>query len=206
LAALAVFDIAPWTKRLQWIDQLASQMETLIPAWAPRVNQMAVKGFSRIVYLGSGPLESLAKESALKVLELTSGRILALANTSLGFRHGPKSVLNATTLVVVFRSVQAEARRYEQDLLDELRREKVTQHIIEVGRGVGPGVGATYFANVPNGLPDTWLAPLWLLLAQQFSLFASAALGLTPDNPFPDGTVNRVVQGVTIYPYGEQHE
>ena len=206
LAALAVFDVTPWTKRFQWIEQLASQMETLIPAWAPRVNHLAIKGFSRIVYLGSGPLESLAKESALKVLELTSGRILALANTSLGFRHGPKSVLNETTLVVVFRSVQAEARRYEQDLLDELKREQVTQYVIEIGPGVEVGAGATYFAKMPNGLPDTWLAPLWLLLAQQFALFASAALGLTPDNPFPDGTVNRVVQGVTIYPHGAPHE
>jgi tagatose-6-phosphate ketose/aldose isomerase len=206
LAALAVFDAAPWSKRLQSIEQLASQMETLIPAWAPRVNQLAAKGFSRIVYLGSGPLESLAKESALKVLELTSGRILALANTSLGFRHGPKSVLNETTLVVVFRSVQAEARRYEQDLLNELKREQVTQYVVEVGPGVEAGADAEFFISAPVGLSDVWLAPLWLLLAQQFALFASAALGLTPDNPFPDGTVNRVVQGVSIYPHGVAHE
>jgi tagatose-6-phosphate ketose/aldose isomerase len=49
-------------------------------------------------------------------------------------------------------------------------------------------------------LPDPWLAPLWLLMPQCYALQRSAALGLTPDNPFPDGTVNRVVQGVTIHP------
>jgi tagatose-6-phosphate ketose/aldose isomerase len=27
-------------------------------------------------------------------------------------------------------------------------------------------------------------------------------LGFTPDNPFPDGTVNRVVKGVTIHRHG----
>ena len=36
-------------------------------------------------------------------------------------------------------------------------------------------------------------------IAQRYALQRSVALGLTPDNPFPDGTVNRVVQGVTIH-------
>ncbi|HEX8495953.1 MAG TPA: hypothetical protein VF661_02065 [Actinomycetales bacterium] len=35
------------------------------------------------------------------------------------------------------------------------------------------------------------------LLALRFSL----ALGLSTDNPFPFGEVNRVVQGVTIHPF-----
>ena len=33
-------------------------------------------------------------------------------------------------------------------------------------------------------------------------MLQSLSLGLSPDNPNAAGTVNRVVQGVTIYPYG----
>ena len=55
------------------------------------------------------------------------------------------------------------------------------------------------FTLAVPALPDPWLAPLWLTLAQRYALRRSAALGLTPDNPFPDGTVNRVVRGVTLH-------
>ena len=140
----------------------------------------------------------LARECALKVLELTAGRVLALANTPLGFRHGPKSTLDGNTLVVVLRSVQPLARRYEQDLLEELRRDGVAGQVLAIGPHSDIGADDDYTLSVPP-LDDPWLAPVWLGFAQLFALQRSAALGLTPDNPFPDGTVNRVVKGVTIH-------
>lgn len=198
LAALAVLANAPWETRLQRITQLVGPAETALHDWSSTAAALARRPFERIVYLGSGPLEALAREAALKVLELTSGRVLAIANTCLGFRHGPKSVLNPQSLVVVFRSSAAVARRYEQDLLDELRREQVAGAVLTVGPD-SDDQARSDFAVSPPALPDAWLAPLWLLMAQQFALHKSAALGLTPDNPFPDGTVNRVVAGVTIH-------
>jgi tagatose-6-phosphate ketose/aldose isomerase len=48
---------------------------------------------------------------------------------------------------------------------------------------------------------DLELAPLFVLVAQSYALLQSLALGLTPDRPDPSGTVNRVVQGVTIHPW-----
>jgi len=167
-----------------------------IADWDAAVATLAQQPFSRVIYLGSGPHEALAREAALKVLELTAGRVLALANTPLGFRHGPKSTLNGETLVVVFRSVQPLARRYEQDLLEELRADGVAGKVLSIGPQVD--AGDDYTLPVP-ALPDSWLAPVWLPFAQLYALQRSAALGLTPDNPFPDGTVNRVVKGVTIH-------
>lgn len=193
LAALAALGEAPWAERLRRIESLAEVAGGALAAWAPVAAELSLQAFERIVYLGSGPLEALAKEAALKVLELTSGRALALANTPLGFRHGPKSVLNPQTLVLLLRSGDAGARRYEQDLLDELRRDQVAGKVLALGPGETP------LAAPALDLPDAWAAPLPLLLAQLFALHRSAALGLRPDNPFPDGTVNRVVQGVTIY-------
>lgn len=189
LAALCVLGKGELWERL---PALAQAGEAALRDWAAPVAALAAQPVERVVYLGSGPLEALAKESALKILELTGGRVLAMSNTALGFRHGPKSALNRQSLVVLFRSGKALSRRYEEDLLQELRRDGIAGSVITVGTDGD-------IAAAAPALPDAWLAPLWLLMAQQYALHQSAALGLTPDNPFADGTVNRVVQGVTIY-------
>ncbi|HZV39262.1 MAG TPA: SIS domain-containing protein [Pseudoxanthomonas sp.] len=198
LAALTVFDRSPWDARVTRLKQIAALAREGLAQWDAPVATLAQRPFNRIIYLGSGPLEALARECALKVLELTAGRVLALANTPLGFRHGPKSTLDGNTLVVVLRSVQPLARRYEQDLLEELRRDGVAGQVLAIGPHSDIGADDEYTLTVP-ALDDPWLAPVWLGFAQLFALQRSAALGLTPDNPFPDGTVNRVVKGVTIH-------
>lgn len=189
LAALSVLGKAADRERILPLAQLAGQA---LHDWAEPVAALAAVPVERVVYLGSGPLEALAKESALKILELTSGRVAAMANTPLGFRHGPKSVLNGASLVVVFNSGKVLARRYEEDLANELLRDQVAGRIVTVGPGAEIGIDTPAW-------PDAWLAPLWLLAAQQYALHQSALLQLRPDNPFVTGTVNRVVQGVTIY-------
>ncbi|HQB32727.1 MAG TPA: SIS domain-containing protein, partial [Erysipelotrichaceae bacterium] len=76
--------------------------------------------FRRIVYLGSNVLKGVAQESALKMLELTAGRVVTLFDTPLGFRHGPKSILNDETLTVIYLSDDAYTRKYEIDLVREV--------------------------------------------------------------------------------------
>lgn len=208
LAALSVFDRAPWPRRIERLQQLAALAREGLAQWDAPVAALAQRPFNRVIYLASGPLEALAREAALKVLELTAGRVLALANTPLGFRHGPKSTLDGETLVVVMRSNHALARRYEHDLLDELRRDGVAGQVLSIGPHADIGGGDDYSLRLPpqgdstfadSMFSDGWLAPVWLTFAQMYALQRSAALGLTPDNPFPDGTVNRVVKGVTIH-------
>ncbi len=46
-------------------------------------------------------LQGAARESALKVLELTAGKLAAFYDSPTGFRHGPKSLVDDETLVVV---------------------------------------------------------------------------------------------------------
>jgi len=197
LAALALLGEDAATARRR-IEALAGLAATALQDWNAPLAGLAALPLARVVYLASGPLEALAREAALKVLELSSGRALALADTALGFRHGPKSVLDRDSLVVLLRSASPLALRYEQDLLDELRRDGIAARCLSVGPRAS---GAELAADLPPDadLPDAWLAPLWLVAAQLFALHKSAALGLTPDSPFPDGTVNRVVQGVTIH-------
>lgn len=201
LAALAVFDRAPWADRMARLRALAEHGRTALRQWDTAIAALAQWPCTRVIYLGSGPLEASAREAALKVLELTAGRVLALSNTPLGFRHGPKSTLDGDTLVVMLRSAQPLARRYEQDLLDELRRDRIAGRVISVGPSSAERAEGDFVLDAPD-FSDSWLAPLWLLVAQGYALQRSAAMGYTPDNPFPDGTVNRVVQGVTIHSHG----
>lgn len=193
LAALAVLGNPEHLDRIGALAQLARRA---LPTWEAAAAELGAMAAERVVYLGSGPLEGLARESALKLLELTGGRIPAMADTPLGFRHGPKSVLNSDSLVVVYNSTKPLARRYEADLVDELKRDGVAGRIVTVGPCGDIGI------DVPDWT-DAWLAPLWLLVAQQVALHRSAALQLRPDNPFASGTVNRVVKGVTIYRHDE---
>lgn len=193
LAALAVLGKdAPFDR----IDILAGLAQQAMQAWEAPVANLAAVEAGRVVYLGSGPLEGLAKESALKLLELTAGRVPAIANTPLGFRHGPKSVLTGDALVFVYGSSKALSQRYEADLVEELRRDGVAGRVLTIGVNGDIGIDAPDW-------PDAWLAPLWLLVAQQVALHQSAAMQLRPDNPFASGTVNRVVKGVTIYRHDE---
>jgi len=196
LSALALFAPDPGPASAERLHNLATLARQALAHWNTPVAALAQQSFERVIYLGSGPLEALAREAALKLLELTAGRVSVLANTPLGFRHGPKSALNHNTLLILLRSGQPLPRRYEQDLLDELRRDGVAGQVLSLG----PALDGSDDLSLPvPALDDPWLAPLWLLFAQLYALYRSTALGLTPDNPFPDGTVNRIVQGVTIY-------
>lgn len=192
LTALALLSPEPLAASSARIAQLAALAEGWIAEQADAWHYHGQAKINRIVYLGGGPLEALAREAALKVLELSGGRILALSNSPLGFRHGPKSVVDPQTMVVMFRSQDQHVRRYDQDLLDELRRDKIAGALLSID---GLELGA------PPELPDAWLAAAYVVFAQVLALHHSVRLGLTPDNPFPDGTVNRVVQGVVIHPY-----
>jgi tagatose-6-phosphate ketose/aldose isomerase len=196
LAALALLDPQPLAQAAQRIEAVAALGAQWLATQAGAWQSLGQRDFERIIYLGGGALEALAREAALKVLELSGGRILALANTPLGFRHGPKAVLNQASLVVLFHSQQAHARRYDQDLLDELRRDNVAAAVVAID---GHALGAP--ESGVHALGDPWLAVCHVLFAQVLALHQSRRLGLTPDNPFPDGTVNRVVQGVTIHDY-----
>lgn len=165
------------------------------------IRELARRKKHRIVYLGSGSLQAVARESALKLLELTAGEVDTYFDSPLGFRHGPKSVLDLDTLVVVFVSTDPHARQYDLDIVAEIRGQLGPDALIAISavpipQSHGPVVVVPGLAN----LDDAAVALPYLLFAQYLALFSSVEYGKTPDNPFPSGEVNRVVHGVTIYP------
>ena len=98
--------------------------------------------WKRIVYLGSGGLQGAARESALKVLELTAGKLAAFYDSPTGFRHGPKSLVDNETLVVVFVSSHPYTRQYDLDLLAELRRDRQAMRVVAIAAETDPVIEA----------------------------------------------------------------
>lgn len=148
---------------------------------------------ARAVYVGSGAMAYAARESALKVMELAAGQIPCLWDSTLGFRHGPKSFVAAETALHVLLSNDAHARRYDDDLAAELMLQFPQSSVTTVGSG----------GDIETGFdgPDSWGAVLAVLLAQVQSVLWSDALALNIDDPFAGhGTLSRVVSGVTLYP------
>ncbi len=192
LAAALAFDALPQDDVAAIAQWAGGVLETRVPFIA----ELAQAGFERVVYLGGQEFKGLAREAALKMLELSDGNVVALAETPLGFRHGPKTIVNGKTLVVMFLSNDPYARQYEADLLRELRADGVAGRVVALGaaeEGISVGAPATA-SNLALCFP-------YAVFAQTFAFLRSLSLGLRPDTPNARGVVNRVVQGVSIYPW-----
>lgn len=183
--------------------ELGEAAQGVLDTEVARLTTLAGQAFERFVFLGSNGLQGLAREAALKMLELTDGKCVAMADSSLGFRHGPKTILNAQTLVVMVLSNDPYTRQYDLDLLRELRREGRAQVL---ALGTASLDGADIALALPGSASDIALAPVALLFGQCMALLASLRLGITPDNPSVSGTVTRVVSGVTIHPLSTAQE
>jgi tagatose-6-phosphate ketose/aldose isomerase len=180
------------------VEALAVAAEQVL-ASRDRIEALAARGAERVVFLGSGPLGGIARESALKVLEITAGGIDTYFDSALGFRHGPKAVADDSTLVVVYVSADAYTRQYDDDIARELQAGIGDDAVLTV-RTTGPDSASAWVLPQLDGLDDVWLAVPYVVVGQLFALHVSVRSGVATDNPFPSGAVNRVVQGVTIHP------
>ncbi|WP_299421622.1 SIS domain-containing protein [uncultured Shimia sp.] len=183
LTALALFD-EPCDVPARF-NALADQLEDLLPRFGtPRPD--------RAVYVGSGPLAFAAREAALKVMELTAGQTPALWDSSLGFRHGPKSFVRDMTSITVFSSPQAPTNAYDTDLVTELRAQFPDARVTNIGPK------GDIVIDMPFG--TAWAAPLCIASSQIDGVKWAADLDLNVDNPFTgQGTLSRVVSGVKLH-------
>jgi tagatose-6-phosphate ketose/aldose isomerase len=116
--------------------------------------------------------------------------------------------VNGSTLVVLFLSNDVHTRRYDLDLLAELRRDCVAGRVIalssptDVQGHPDTVVLADGVREASAALSDLELCLPYVVFAQALAMLRSLSLGLSPDKPNSAGTVHRVVEGVSIYPYG----
>jgi fructoselysine-6-P-deglycase FrlB-like protein/predicted NBD/HSP70 family sugar kinase len=192
LYALACLDSLPLPQLPAMLGALAQAGERLLEQGHALAAQIPPP--QRVVFLGGGELLGAARECALKVLELTAGKVASFWESPLGLRHGPKSLIDANTRIVVLLSTDDYARQYDLDALEELRRQYSPEQVLTIGpASARPDLS---IAAVAAG----WAVPLYVVPGQLLALYWSSRLGLEVDNPFPEGRLSRVVKGVTIYP------
>ena len=205
LNAMAVFNINNIESFSSDVDKLSNSVNDFIENNIEKVTSLANEDFERIVYLGSSTSKGIARESALKVLELTAGKVNASYDTPLGFRHGPKSVVDDETVSVIYISNDEYTRKYDLDLAKEMLTHKKNDKVVIVGDNIEEDIlnKADYVFNVENinyTVENEVLLPLQqIIFGQMLSFLKSVNLGITPDNPCPTGEVNRVVQGVILH-------
>jgi tagatose-6-phosphate ketose/aldose isomerase len=202
LTTLLVFDSLSIKEKSTIVKTIRQMGESVIQR-EDVIQAIIDRDFDRIIYLGSGSLEGLAREAQLKILELTAGKIVTAYDSPLGFRHGPKSFVNEKSLVFVFVSNHSYTRKYDLDILKEMQQDNIASYICAIGvDGEINYDGNTFsFGSDAGFIPDAYLALPFVMIGQTVSLLASIKVGNTPDTPSPTGTVNRVVKGVTIYEY-----
>jgi tagatose-6-phosphate ketose/aldose isomerase len=159
--------------------------------------------FRSAVYLGSGGRYGSAREAALKMLEMTAGRVMTFPETYLGLRHGPMAAVDDQALVVCFLSEEGVARAYEADLVRELNRKGLGVRKVLVGTDVpadlvSPG-DLVVDAPELGAVSDDDATLIDVLVGQLLAFFRCMATGLHPDSPSDDGVISRVVESFAIH-------
>ena len=186
------------------VEALAKSARSLVPRAADAAAKLAKSGFRRVCFLGSGALSATATESALKVQELTAGRIFTMSQSFLGLRHGPLSFLDKETVVAAYLASNEQTRSYETDLLDELRGKNLGATIVATGFALSREEQAKPDVALDLGpqraaVPDALRPALDVIVGQLLGLFCSLEHGLKPDTPSPTGAISRVVSHVRIH-------
>lgn len=196
LAGLAIPHFGRLSTRLRPICVAAEQN---LPDLHGIAQKLAQSDVSRVVILASGDLKPLATEVSLKVLEMTGGAIVPMAETFLGLRHGPMSFLRRDTMVLCWMSSSPLRRNYEVDLIQELRSKNLGRLVVIGEQNDAKGASEVSVPAVAPDLPDMFRTPFEIPFGQLLAYELSLRCGLNPDNPSPDGVITRVVQGFRVH-------
>lgn len=193
-------DLPGYAGTLDCMTKLGARVLASAPELALTI---AEKGLTRACFVGTAALAAVADECALKLVELTGGKVQTMAQTTLGLRHGPMSAIDHNTLFVQFLSSDARQRSYEMDLLEEVGRKKLAgARLVVTGQKLEASLGLADYVlclDAPPNLIDDCRPPLDVIIGQLLGLFASVRAGLQPDNPSPNGAISRVVSGVKVH-------
>jgi tagatose-6-phosphate ketose/aldose isomerase len=185
------------------VAQVAETGRQFLPTAAEAAEAITLLGCTRTCFVGAGVLRAVADESALKVVELSAGKVTTMAETPLGLRHGPMSSVDSHTLFVAFLSSEKQRRGYELDLLREIDRKHLgrVRAVVTARSDADASSLADYSLslNCAADFPDYYRPMLDVMLGQLIGLFASMRCGLKPDQPSPGGTITRVVAPIKLY-------
>ena len=201
LTALLVFDPTEFAVKSERFEVVSSLARKVLDK-AEDVKELVDLDFNRVIYLGAGPFFGLAHEAQLKILELTAGQVATMYESPVGFRHGPKSLINDNTVVLVFGTTTDYTRKYDLDLVREVAGDQIARRVVLLSdQAFGLETVKEVVLGCGGVLNDIYRVFPYIVYAQLFALLTSLKVENKPDTPSPTGTVNRVVQGVIIHEY-----
>jgi tagatose-6-phosphate ketose/aldose isomerase len=198
--ALAGLILAQPDEVADTVNAISDRANKLLPDIDKACQRAATRVHNRIVALSSSPLLGWAQEAGLKTLEMTAGHFPVITETYLGLRHGPMSFVKPDTLVLCLMSSDPTRRLYEMDLIGELRAKKIGYLVGIANRQDGDELFDEVIPALAPDADDALRTPYEIVGPQLLGYHLSLRTGLNPDNPSPEGIINRVVQGVRIHP------
>jgi glucosamine--fructose-6-phosphate aminotransferase (isomerizing) len=164
-------------RMIERLQALPQRFEQIVKAYEPLARSLAQdQTLQHFVFLGSGANYGLACEAMLKMKEMSLSTSEAFH--FMEFRHGPKSVVSANTLVIGLLGDSSRAE--ELKVLAEMRQLGArTLAICESGEGVQ----ADYLVELSSGLDAVERGALNLPVLQLLGYYRSMEKGLNPDRP-----------------------
>ncbi|SDH47401.1 tagatose-6-phosphate ketose/aldose isomerase [Dyadobacter soli] len=198
LSVLLVANIESLEREFPKVQRVVEQGKLILESQFLLEN-LVMKDFERVVFLGSGEMLGIARECHLKLLELTDGKQVCMSDSFLGFRHGPRVFVNENTLIVYLFSRNPHVMRYERDLAWEIARDARAIESLQIG-----GVEELALPHSSHIAPDidpenAYQTVAATLVGQLLGYYSALHAGTNPDNPSASGSISRVVQGVNIY-------
>lgn len=187
------------------VQQLADWGNIILNKYENTIETFSSTDFKRVFFLGSGPLQGIAQESHLKLQEITDGEIMCAYDSFLGFRHGPRAVVNKDTLLIYLLADDDNTRKYEIDLIKQVNSGiKGLAQVVICHKPIDIE-GVKFDLDICFGTKDApeagieYLSVAEVMFAQLIGYYKSLSLGLDPDKPSVSGSLTRVVEGVMIH-------
>jgi glutamine---fructose-6-phosphate transaminase (isomerizing) len=136
----------------------------------------ANKDLNRYVFLGSNVFNGIAKEATLKLKEMTQTECESYSN--LEFRHGPISIVDENTVVVVLSSDASE--KYDKSLAYDIQEKG---GVVVVFAKENAQIDGDLTVLIPSDLNSEELAVVYMPHLQLLAYYKAIALGLNPDQP-----------------------
>lgn len=150
LGTLLLFDQTAFEQKQDYVTALIKLGEEVLSR-EEELNEIVNLDFERIVYVGSGSLAGLTREAQLKILELTAGKVATIFDSSMGFRHGPKSFINEKTIMFGFVNNTPYTRDYDLDILEEVHGDEIAAGVLRL-LNLANVISQVQLLNIPQKL------------------------------------------------------
>jgi glucosamine--fructose-6-phosphate aminotransferase (isomerizing) len=160
--------------------ELPQQVEPLLADIPQRLRLFAEsRSFSDFVFLAQGPLFGIASECMLKVTESSSS--YAQVFHSLEFRHGPKSIVSAETMIMFL--ICETSYEAEVELLEEMKALGAATVVIANHLESRARRAADFAIELGLNSPEYARPAAFTIWGQLYGVYYGIKKGLNPDAP-----------------------